>query len=61
MAELHIIGELVGASGFPSQDLFCKWSIVVGQDWTLLEGHDEGQTQVDIPKVIFTLFIIVAY
>ncbi len=24
MAELHIIGQLLGASGFPSQSLFCK-------------------------------------
>eukprot|EP00026_Physarum_polycephalum_P019312 Phypoly_transcript_21272.p1 GENE.Phypoly_transcript_21272~~Phypoly_transcript_21272.p1 ORF type:complete len:176 (+),score=17.78 Phypoly_transcript_21272:55-582(+) len=50
MAELHILGQLVGASGFPSQDLFCKWSIVAGQNWSLLEGLIEGQTQVDVPK-----------
>ncbi len=30
MAELHVVGQLVGASGFPSQDLFCKWSLVTG-------------------------------
>jgi len=50
MAELHIVGQLVGATEFPSQDLFCKWSFVVGPDWTLLEGADEGQTQVDSPQ-----------
>ena len=51
MAELHIIGQVVGGSGFPSQDLYCKWSIVAGQNWSLLEGLVEGQTQVDVPKV----------
>lgn len=49
MAEVHIIGRLDGGSGFPQSSLFCKWSIVAGTPWLLLEGHADGQTQVDNP------------
>jgi len=31
MAEVHLIGQLVGASGFPSQSLFCKWGVHIGE------------------------------
>jgi len=31
MAEVHVIGQLVGASGFPDQCLFCKWGIHIGE------------------------------
>ena len=51
MAEVHLIGELVGGSSFPSGDLFCKWGLVVGSAWKVLEGLQEGQTQVDHPQV----------
>ena len=51
MAEVHVIGQLVGASGFPSGDLFCKWGLAVGSAWKVLEGDREGQTQVDHPQV----------
>ena len=51
MAEVHLIGELVGGSGFPSGDLFCKWGLTVGSAWKVLEGVQEGQTQVDHPQV----------
>lgn len=30
MAELHIIGQIIGASGFPQSSLFCKWGIHTG-------------------------------
>uniref|UniRef100_UPI00358EB9F6 B9 domain-containing protein 2-like isoform X2 n=1 Tax=Myxine glutinosa TaxID=7769 RepID=UPI00358EB9F6 len=49
MAELHIIGQLVSASGFPKHSLFCKWGIHAGRAWKLIEGLHEGQTQVDNP------------
>ena len=52
MAEVHLIGDLVGGSGFPSGSLFCKWSLVVGGAWRVLEGAKEGQTQVDHPQVL---------
>ena len=45
-----MIGELVGASEFPSGDLFCKWSVSHGSGWRLLEGAREGQTQTDHPQ-----------
>ena len=49
MAEVHIIGELRGGSGFPNNALFCKFAFVCGGAWHLLEGHAAGQTQVDTP------------
>ncbi|KAJ3222581.1 B9 domain-containing protein 2 [Clydaea vesicula] len=42
MAELHIVGTLIGASQFPASELCCE-------DWKLLEGFESAQTQVDIP------------
>ena len=51
MAELHIIGQLVGGYGFPSANLFCKWGTAFGTAWKVLEGKQDGQTQVDHPKV----------
>jgi len=50
MAELHVIGQIVGASGFPEQELFCKWGIHAGGAWRLLAGLKEGQTQSDNPE-----------
>uniref|UniRef100_A0A8B9VCT4 B9 domain-containing protein 2 n=1 Tax=Anas zonorhyncha TaxID=75864 RepID=A0A8B9VCT4_9AVES len=56
MAELHVIGQLVGASGFPQRRLFCKWGLHAGSAWKLLEGLREGQTQVDDPQAGDTAF-----
>jgi hypothetical protein len=50
MAEVHVIGELCNGSGFPSNALFCKFAFVCGGAWHLLEGHAQGQTQVDSPS-----------
>eukprot|EP01116_Phalansterium_solitarium_P002649 TRINITY_DN12798_c0_g1_i1.p1 TRINITY_DN12798_c0_g1~~TRINITY_DN12798_c0_g1_i1.p1 ORF type:complete len:177 (-),score=16.33 TRINITY_DN12798_c0_g1_i1:124-654(-) len=51
MPEVHFIGELQGASGFPASELFCKYKFVLDDDnWELLEGVMEGQTQVDNPQ-----------
>lgn len=69
MAELHITGQLLGASGFRDKSVFCKvrcprrratgfrrlgasarrvqWGIATGTTWELVEGLDEGQTQVN--------------
>ena len=30
MAEVHIIGQILGASEFPNHSLYCKWSINAG-------------------------------
>ncbi len=51
MAELHILGTLVGASDFPSPNLTCKFGVRAGDDWKLLEGDEFGQTHVDLPEV----------
>eukprot|EP00891_Asterochloris_glomerata_P006645 jgi/Astpho2/6645/fgenesh1_pm.00101_%23_16_t len=45
MAELHVVGEIVGASGFSSKDIFCKWGLAFGRAWEHLEGETSGQTQ----------------
>ena len=51
MAEVHLIGQLVGGNDFyPYTSLFCKWSIHTGGAWKLLQGVREGQTQVDNPE-----------
>lgn len=47
---MHLIGELVGGEKFPSGSLFCKWGLAVGSAWKVLEGSQEGQTQVDHPQ-----------
>eukprot|EP00959_Pyramimonas_sp_CCMP1952_P301328 6304511-Pyramimonas_sp.AAC.1 len=50
MAEVHIVGQIVGASGFEQRNLFCKWGVEAGQSWDRLEGLDMGQTHVDHPE-----------
>ncbi|CAH1263683.1 B9D2 [Branchiostoma lanceolatum] len=50
MAEVHVIGQIVGASGFPEHSLFCKWGVHAGGAWKILSGSREGQTQVDNPQ-----------
>ena len=51
MAEVHLIGTLVGASDFPSPNLCCKYKFLAGDDWKVVEGETSGQTQVDLPLV----------
>ncbi|KAL2915326.1 hypothetical protein HK105_205191 [Polyrhizophydium stewartii] len=49
MAEVHIIGSLVGASEFPKSALCCHWEIIAGEFWSPVEGELAGQTHVDAP------------
>ena len=53
MAEVHLIGQVAGASGFDSNDLFCKWEVLAGdasgEGWRLVSGDTVGRTQVDLP------------
>ncbi|KAG7163571.1 B9 domain-containing protein 2-like [Homarus americanus] len=51
MAEVHIIGQVTGASGFPKASLFCKWILQFGGGWKVVEGLVEGQTQADQSEV----------
>ena len=49
MAEVHLLGQLQGAHNFKYTSLLCKYEIIAGQGWTLLEGIPSGQTHVDTP------------
>jgi hypothetical protein len=51
MAELHIVGQLVGAADFPLPSAFCKFSFEAGSNFRLLQGQTAGQTQCDMPAV----------
>ena len=46
--EVHVIGEIVGGTGFGS-GVACKWRIERGTTWDRLEGEDHGQSQTDYP------------
>ncbi|KAL3982379.1 Ciliary basal body-associated B9 family protein [Acanthocheilonema viteae] len=50
MAEVHIIGEIESASGFPEQRLFCRWELRFGGGWRVIEGVSKGQTQTDLAE-----------
>eukprot|EP00879_Flechtneria_rotunda_P033217 GHRR01036766.1.p1 GENE.GHRR01036766.1~~GHRR01036766.1.p1 ORF type:complete len:169 (+),score=30.36 GHRR01036766.1:61-567(+) len=49
MAELHLVGQILGATGFSGHSIFCKWGLHAGRSWDLLEGLEQGQTQTDCP------------
>ena len=41
MAEVHLIGQLIGASEFPEEKgLFCKFAIQTGAAWKVLAVHE---------------------
>jgi B9 domain-containing protein 2 len=44
--DAFFFGRLLGSSGFENST-FCRWWITVSQNWNLINGKDEGQTQVD--------------
>ncbi|XP_018335388.1 B9 domain-containing protein 2 isoform X2 [Agrilus planipennis] len=44
MAEVHILGNIKTAKGFPKQNLFCNWSFQFGNNWNLISGKAEGKT-----------------
>lgn len=49
MAELHVVGEVHGSTGFGGRNVFCKWTLVNGPGWDVIEGLPQGQTHVDYP------------
>ena len=49
MAELHIVGELIGAEDYSLPSLFCKFAVEAGSNFRLLQGATSGQTQCDMP------------
>mmetsp|Transcript_6196 Transcript_6196/g.20320 ORF Transcript_6196/g.20320 Transcript_6196/m.20320 type:complete len:186 (+) Transcript_6196:33-590(+) len=50
MAELHVVGQVLGGSGFQLDNLFCKWFIETGSNFRLLQGLTGGQTHCDYPN-----------
>lgn len=46
--DVYFIGRLKGVTGF-TEGSFCKYSFVHGQQWTVIDGMKEGQTQIDTP------------
>ena len=51
MAELHIVGEIVGAADYDLPSIFCKYSIEAGGNFRVLQGQPSGQTHCDMPPV----------
>ena len=49
--EVHVIGEVIGGKRFGRGSLMCRWTMVYGDGWSVLEGVTEGQTQVDDPWI----------
>ena len=49
MPEVHFIGGFVGATDFSANNLFLKYEILSGGEWSLLDGTcEEGQTQLSL-------------
>jgi B9 domain-containing protein 2 len=48
--ELHVLGEIVGGSGFDSDNSFCFYELKTGDHWTLVGGEAKGQSQIDFPR-----------
>ena len=45
MAEVHIVGQIVGASGFPDHSLFCKWGVNTGKRERKRESERERERE----------------
>ncbi|KAJ3365250.1 B9 domain-containing protein 2 [Allomyces javanicus] len=54
MAEVHLVGTLLGAHAptllSASTGLACKYALVAGPAWTVIEGTASAQTHVDVPS-----------
>ena len=48
-ADAYFIGRIKGSSGF-NNGTFCRWWIISGDQWKLIDGIDRGQTQTDISE-----------
>eukprot|EP00742_Colponemidia_sp_Colp-10_P006160 GILJ01006593.1.p1 GENE.GILJ01006593.1~~GILJ01006593.1.p1 ORF type:complete len:209 (+),score=16.32 GILJ01006593.1:50-676(+) len=51
-AEVHLLGQLVGAEGFGTTDgIFCEFHIETGEHWSLISlGAEHSQTQTSYPE-----------
>ncbi|KIH66201.1 B9 protein [Ancylostoma duodenale] len=50
MAEVYISGQIESADGFGDNRVCCRWSLLTGGGWRVVEGAVEGQTQTDLPS-----------
>ena len=46
--QVHLIGEIRGATGFDAARIFCKFEVKVGYNWTLIAGTDSGETYEEV-------------
>ena len=59
MPSVHILGQILGASGFAQDKLFCKYKIIYDhKSMRLTDGDPEDQTQlssasVGLPRIFF--------
>jgi hypothetical protein len=59
MPSVHILGQILGASGFAQDKLFCKYKIIYDhKSMRLTDGDPEDQTQlssasVGLPRFFF--------
>ena len=55
---VHVIGDISGALGFPGSRLYARFKVVCNtQHWHVMQGAEEGYTQVDEASVSRTLII----
>ena len=59
--EVHLIGQIVGGSGFSTDNAFCRFEIKHGENWSIVGGDCSGQTQVDYPEVRYIFYIHIYY
>ncbi|OQR85337.1 B9 domain-containing protein 2-like [Achlya hypogyna] len=46
MPQVHVLGEVVGGSGYDRPSAFCIWRLVKDDHyWSVVRGADNGQTQ----------------
>lgn len=57
MAEVHVVGQLLSASGFREQRIACKWRLVYGSNWQAVQGLTDGLTQLDNSPSGFTSYL----
>ena len=43
--EIHVIGEILGAEDLKSGAYSCQWELCSGDEWDVIAGKTEGQTQ----------------
>lgn len=52
MPSVHILGQILGASGFSEDKLFCKYKVIWNRKtMRLIDGDTEDQTQLSSSSV----------